>query len=275
MARVRQPAVAGAFYDADPDVLRRHVDSLLDQARGATVKGSIKGLVSPHAGYMYSGSTAAVGYRLLRGKSYDAVILVGPSHREFFTGASIYPGDSYRTPLGDVPVHKEMRDELVKEGGTIMLSDAGHRGEHCLEVQLPFLQRVLGEFSIVPIIIGNQRREFCLALGNALAKAASRRNVLLVASSDLSHYHPYDEAVKLDRQVIGLVEALDEKTMMDQIEEERIEACGGGPVVSVMHAAKLLGANRSQVLFYCNSGDVTGDKDAVVGYLSAAFLQVN
>ena len=275
MARVRQPAVAGAFYDADPDVLRRHVDSLLDQARGATVKGSIKGLVSPHAGYIYSGSTAAVGYRLLRGKSYDAVILVGPSHREFFTGASIYPGDSYRTPLGDVPVHKEMRDELVKEGGTIMLSDAGHRGEHCLEVQLPFLQRVLGEFSIVPIIIGNQRREFCLALGNALAKAASRRNVLLVASSDLSHYHPYDEAVKLDRQVIGLVEALDEKTMMDQIEEERIEACGGGPVVSVMHAAKLLGANRSQVLFYCNSGDVTGDKDAVVGYLSAAFLQVN
>lgn len=275
MARVRQPAVAGAFYDADPDVLRRHVDSLLDQARGTTVKGSIKGLVSPHAGYMYSGSTAAVGYRLLRGKSYDAVILVGPSHREFFTGASIYPGDSYRTPLGDVPVHKEMRDELVKEGGTIMLSDAGHRGEHCLEVQLPFLQRVLGEFSIVPIIIGNQRREFCLALGNALAKAASRRNVLLVASSDLSHYHPYDEAVKLDRQVIGLVEALDEKTMMDQIEEERIEACGGGPVVSVMHAAKLLGANRSQVLFYCNSGDVTGDKDAVVGYLSAAFLQVN
>lgn len=275
MARVRQPAVAGAFYDADPDVLRRHVDSLLDQARGATVKGSIKGLVSPHAGYMYSGSTAAVGYRLLRGKSYDAVILVGPSHREFFTGASIYPGDSYRTPLGDVPVHKEMRDELVKEGGTIMLSDAGHRGEHCLEVQLPFLQRVLGEFSIVPIIIGNQRREFCLALGNALAKAASRRNVLLVASSDLSHYHPYDEAVKLDRQVIGLVEALDDITMMDQIEEERIEACGGGPVVSVMHAAKLLGANRSQVLFYCNSGDVTGDKDAVVGYLSAAFLQVN
>lgn len=275
MARVRQPAVAGAFYDADPDVLRRHVDSLLDQARGATVKGSIKGLVSPHAGYIYSGSTAAVGYRLLRGKSYDAVILVGPSHREFFTGASIYPGDSYRTPLGDVPVHKEMRDELVKEGGTIMLSDAGHRGEHCLEVQLPFLQRVLGKFSIVPIIIGNQRREFCLALGNTLAKVASRRNVLLVASSDLSHYHPYDEAVKLDRQVIGFVEALDEKTMMDQIEEERIEACGGGPVVSVMHAAKLLGANRSQALFYCNSGDITGDKDAVVGYLSAAFLQVN
>jgi AmmeMemoRadiSam system protein B len=216
-----------------------------------------------------------VGYRLLRGKSYDAVILVGPSHREFFTGASIYPGDSYRTPLGDVPVHKEMRDELVKEGGTIMLSDAGHRGEHCLEVQLPFLQRVLGKFSIVPIIIGNQRREFCLALGNTLAKVASRRNVLLVASSDLSHYHPYDEAVKLDRQVIGFVEALDEKTMMDQIEEERIEACGGGPVVSVMHAAKLLGANRSQALFYCNSGDITGDKDAVVGYLSAAFLQVN
>ncbi|MEK6756312.1 MAG: AmmeMemoRadiSam system protein B [Bacteroidota bacterium] len=275
MARVRQPAVAGTFYDGDPTVLRRHVDLLLDRAKEPNVQGTIKGLVSPHAGYMYSGSTAAVGYKLLKGKSYDSVVIVGPSHREFFNGASIYPGDSYRTPLGDVPIHEELRDELAKESGIVMLSEAGHRAEHCLEVQLPFLQRVLGEFSIVPIIIGNQRRESCLALGNALAKAAKGRNVLLVASSDLSHYHPYDEAVSLDRRVIAFVEALDENTLLEQLEEERIEACGGGSVVAIMRAAKLLGANRSQALFYCNSGDITGDKDAVVGYLSAAFLQAN
>ncbi|MBM4160110.1 MAG: AmmeMemoRadiSam system protein B [Ignavibacteria bacterium] len=275
MSRVRHPAVAGAFYDGDPEILRRHVDLLLARADVPTIKGSIKGLVSPHAGYMYSGSTAAAGYKLLQGKSYDAVILVGPSHREFFNGASIYPGDAYRTPLGDVPIHAGVRDELAKESTAVMVSESGHRSEHCLEVQLPFLQRVLGEFSIVPIIIGNQRREFCFTLGSALSTVARTKNVLLVASSDLSHYHPYAEAVNLDKRAIAFIEAMDDETLMEKLEDEHVEACGGGPVVAVLHAAKHLGANRSQVLFYCNSGDVTGDRDAVVGYLSAAFLQVD
>jgi len=274
MARVRPPAVAGAFYDADPNALRRSVDSLLSTAKAPPVLGAIKGLVAPHAGYVYSGGAAAVGYKLLKGRSYDAVILIGPSHREFFSGASIYPGDSYRTPLGDIPIHKEIREELVQASPVITLSDAGHRGEHCLEVQLPFLQRVLGEFSFVPIIIGNQIRETCLAVGNALASVAAKRNVLLVASSDLSHYHPYDVAVDLDRRVIDRVEAFDEDRLMRELEAERLEACGGGPVVAVMHGTKMAGANRGQALFYCNSGDITGDKEAVVGYLSAAFLQV-
>jgi AmmeMemoRadiSam system protein B len=275
MARVRAPAVAGAFYDADPDALRRSVDSLLAKGKRPSVPGSIRGLVSPHAGYIYSGGAAAVGYSLLKGRSYDAVILIGPSHREFFSGASIYPGDSYRTPLGDIPIHKEMREELGQESPIITLSDAGHRGEHCLEVQLPFLQRVLGDFSFVPIIIGNQNRETCVAVGDAIAKTAARRNVLFVASSDLSHYHPYDDAVSLDRRVIGYVEAFDEDGLMRELEAERVEACGGGPVVALMRAARAVGANRGKALFYCNSGDITGNKEAVVGYLSAAFIQVN
>jgi hypothetical protein len=274
MARVRPPAVAGAFYDADPNALRRSVDSLLSAAKAPPVPGAIKGLVSPHAGYVYSGGAAAVVYKLLKGRSYDAVILIGPSHREFFTGASIYPGDSYRTPLGDIPIHKEIREELVQASPVITLTDAGHRAEHCLEVQLPFLQRVLGEFSFVPIIIGNQNHQTCFAVGDALASVAAKRNVLLVASSDLSHYHPYDVAVDLDRRVIDRVEAFDEDRLMRELEAERVEACGGGPVVAVMRGTKTAGANRGQALFYCNSGDVTGDKDAVVGYLSAAFLQV-
>ncbi len=275
MARVRQPVVAGSFYEGDPERLRRHVDKLLEQAKEMKLKGSVRGLVSPHAGYPYSGLAAAVGYKTLRGSSYDAVLLIGPSHREFFTGVSIYPGDAYGTPLGDVPLHKQIRDELLKESPVIELSDAGHRAEHCLEVQLPFLQRVLGEFSIVPMIIGDQRKEFCFALGDAIATVARERNVLLVASSDLSHYHPYDDAVSLDHRVIEQVEAFDERSLMTQLDGERIEACGGGPIVAVMHAAKLLGANRSQALFYCNSGDMTGDKSAVVGYLSAAFLHAS
>jgi len=275
MSRIRKPAVAGSFYDGDARRLREHVDSLLAQASDSNLKGAIRGLVSPHAGYVYSGLAAAVGYKSLRGSAYDAVLLVGPSHREYFDGVSVYSGDAYRTPLGDVPIHQEIRDALTSQSALIELSEVGHKGEHCLEVQLPFLQRVLGDFSIVPMIIGNQTKETCLSLGNAIAKATKGKNVLLVASSDLSHYHRYDDAVSLDRRLIDQVEAFDELALMAQLDSERVEACGGGPVVSVMHASKLLGANQSRALFYCNSGDMTGDKSAVVGYLSAAFLHVH
>jgi len=275
MSRVRKPAVAGSFYDGDPGRLSHQVDLLLTQAEDTDLEGTIRALVSPHAGYMYSGLAAAVGYKALRGSTYEAVLMVGPSHRESFDGVSIYPGDAYRTPLGDVPIHTEIRAALAAQSPVFVLSDVGHRSEHCLEVQLPFLQKVLGEFSFVPMIVGNQSKEICLSLGTAIAEVARGKNILLVASSDLSHYHPYNTAVSLDRRVIDQVESFDELALMEQIETDRVEACGGGPVVSVMHAAKLLGANRSQVLFYCNSGDITGDKSAVVGYLSAAFLQVH
>lgn len=275
MSRLRQPAVAGMFYDADPNTLQDHVDTLLDQAQGSKHSGTIIGLVSPHAGYMYSGLTAATGYRRLRGQTYDVVFLVGPSHRDLFNGVSIFPGDGYRTPLGDVPLDSEARNALLNQTETIKLSEAGHRAEHCLEVQLPFLQRVLGRFSFVPMIIGNQTSETCFELGEAMAAVATGRKVLLVASSDLSHYHPYDEAVRLDRRVIDAVESFNEEAFMGELEGDRLEACGGGPVVAVMRASKLLGASKSQALFYCNSGDTTGDRSGVVGYLSAAFLRVN
>jgi len=275
MSRVRKPAVAGSFYDGDPGRLSHQVDLLLTQAEDKDLKGAIRALVSPHAGYMYSGLAAAVGYKALRGSTYEAVLMVGPSHRESFDGVSIYPGDAYRSPLGDVPIHTEIRAALAAQSPVFVLSNVGHRSEHCLEVQLPFLQKVLGEFSFVPMIVGNQSKEICLSLGTAIAEVARGKNILLVASSDLSHYHPYNTAVSLDRRVIDQVESFDELALMEQIETERVEACGGGPVVSVMHAAKLLGANRSQALFYCNSGDITGDKSAVVGYLSAVFLQVH
>ncbi|OGU26861.1 MAG: AmmeMemoRadiSam system protein B, partial [Ignavibacteria bacterium GWA2_54_16] len=255
MARIRQPAVAGMFYDGDPAALRDHVDLLLRQAHGVEHQGTIVGLVSPHAGYMYSGLAAAAGYRALKGVSFDVVFLVGPSHREFFTGASMYPGDAYRTPLGDVLLNVEARASLAAESGCLKLSEAGHRSEHSLEVQLPFLQRVLGSFTIVPIVIGDQTPEACFEVGRALAKVARDYRALLVASSDLSHFHPYDDAVLLDRRVIDSVESFDEKEMMNLLADEQLEACGGGPVVSVMLASKLLGANRSQALYYCNSGD--------------------
>ena len=275
MPTVRPPAVAGMFYPESASTLSREVDQLMESTKSPRPEGIVKGLISPHAGYMYSGSTAARAYGLLHGETYEAVIVVGPSHREYFYGVSLYPGDAYRTPLGDVLIDKNIRSELENMPNNISISDNGHRGEHSVEVQLPFLQKKLGQFSFVPIVMGDQKRELCDALAEQLAVVAQRRNILLVASSDLSHYYPYDTAVHLDQKVIRRVEQFDTEGLMELFEQEEAEACGGGPIVSVMLASRKLGANRSEILFYCNSGDVTGEKDRVVGYLSAALLQVN
>ena len=275
MKDIRLPAVAGMFYEADPARLARTIATLLDQAEPGDVQGSLRGLVVPHAGYMYSGSTAAAGYRLLQGKQFDVVVIVAPSHREYFDGAAIYPGDGYRTPIGDVAIEPEVREELVAGSRVLAMKEEGHRTEHSVEVQLPFLQKVLGDFSFVPIVMGNQARGTCELLAADLVRTLRGRKALLLASSDLSHYHPYDLALSLDRIVLKDVEAFDEESLLMNLENDSAEACGGGPIVVVMKALKELGANRSQILFYCNSGDVTGKKDGVVGYLSAAFTQKN
>ncbi len=275
MASVRPPAVAGLFYPSLAAVLSRDVDDMLFRTQECVVSGELIGLIAPHAGYIYSGLTAATGYKLLKNKKFDSIIIVGPSHREYFDGISIFPGDAYRTPLGDARVDEAIRTELIKECSAIELSHAGHRSEHAIEVQLPFLQKLFGTVTFVPIVMGDQRREYCVMLAEAIAKVATQKRILLIASSDLSHYHPYDSAVVLDRKVIREVEDFAADNLMQKLETQEVEACGGGPMVSVMHAARLLGAKQSHVLYYCNSGDVTGEKDAVVGYLSAALTRVN
>jgi AmmeMemoRadiSam system protein B len=272
---VRRAAAAGMFYDGSPEVLRSEVDDLLDRAETSAVPGAIRALVVPHAGYVYSGLTAAHAFKLLKGATYDCVVVVGPSHREYFDGISVYPGDAYETPLGRVEINTELRDALVADGTAVTLSVAGHRGEHSVEIQLPFLQRALGEFSFIPVVMGDQQARHCLALSEALQKIAEHRNVLLVASSDLSHYHPYDEAIDLDKRVLDAVESFDPRVFVEKFENDVFEACGGGPIAAVMDAAKRLGADSATVLHYCNSGDITGDRSGVVGYLSAAFSRVN
>ena len=269
---VRVPTVAGLFYEGAPDVLQANIDEYIDLARVPKLKGTVRALVSPHAGYVYSGFAAAHAYKLVQGCTYDCVIVVGPSHREYFNGVSIYPGDAYETPLGTIPVNKEIREELLEEKNGIVASDAGHRSEHSIEVQLPFLQRVLGDFSFVPIIMGDQRRGLCHELAEAIVKVAAKRNILLVASSDLSHYHPYDEAVTLDNSVINELEEFNSDAFIKSIESHSFEACGGGPIAAIMNAAQKLGATKAEILYYCNSGDITGDKHEVVGYLAAAFV---
>lgn len=273
VSSVRPAAVAGSFYPGSPAILRRDIDGLLEQASVPKITGTLLAVVSPHAGYMYSGCTAAHSFKLLMGKGIDKVIIVGPSHRDNFDGISIYPGESYQTPLGDVHVNEQLRSLMISQDKGIMASPVGHRTEHSVEVQLPFLQRALERFTFVPVVMGDQTVELCRTLADALAAAIADQHVLLVASSDLSHYHPYDDAVALDQRVIHFIETFDELGLMKKLERHEVEACGGGPIVAIMLAAKKLGATNARVIHYCNSGDVTGEKDAVVGYCSAAFTR--
>ena len=269
---IRPPAVAGLFYEDSPDDLRKIIDEYLENAKVPKVQGTVRALVSPHAGYVYSGFTAAHAYKMVAGSKYDCVIVVGPSHRDYFNGVSMYPGIAYETPLGSISINNEIREDLLKEDGVFISSDAGHRTEHSIEVQLPFLQTVLGDFSFVPIVMGDQHRPLCHKLAKAIARVTANRNILLVASSDLSHNHPYDEAVEMDNRVISELEKFDPDSFLDNIENQSFEACGGGPIAAVMDSARQLGAKKAEILFYCNSGDITGDKSGVVGYLAAAFV---
>jgi MEMO1 family protein len=269
---VRPATAAGLFYEILPEILRENIKGYLENARVPQEKGTVRAIVSPHAGYVYSGFAAAHAYKMIEGNTYDCVIVVGPSHREYFPGVSIYPGDAYETPLGTIPIHMEIREELLQEKTVVVSSDAGHRSEHSIEVQMPFLQSVLGDFSFVPIVMGDQNRKVCVDLANAIVRVAANRNILLVASSDLSHYHPYDEAVTLDTVVIDELEKFNSESFLDKMENHAFEACGGGPIAVVINAAQHLGASKAEILYYCNSGDITGEKSGVVGYLAAAFV---
>jgi MEMO1 family protein len=266
---VRPPAVGGMFYPADPGALRRQVRQFLDSAPHKAIPGNILGIVSPHAGYIYSGLTAAAAYRSLAGKSYETVVVVSPSHRELFAGVSVYPGEGYRTPLGTIPVDAELRDALLALCPLVRASGAGHGDEHAIEVQLPFLQETLGSFALLPLVMGEQRREVCLQLGACLGSLLGSRNALLVASTDLSHYHASRVADAMDRVIVDDMERFDYEQLMTDLESGTTEACGGGPTVAVMAALHRGGARRMDVVHHCNSGDITGDTRSVVGYLSA------
>jgi MEMO1 family protein len=270
---IRPPAVAGMFYENSAAKLQNSIDDLLSRVQNVSIQGRIVGLVSPHAGYIYSGFTAAHAYKLIQNRKYECVIIVGPNHREYFDGVSIYPGTAYETPLGTISIHQELRDTLISRSTMIKNSQSGHTWEHSLEVQLPFLQRVLGGFQFVPIVMGDQLPETCLHLAQVLVEVIGKKDVLFIASSDLSHYHPYKEAVKLDKLVIDEIEKFDVDSFLQHTESDTFEACGSGPIAVVMQASALLGANLSKILHYSTSGDTTGDKSAVVGYVSAAFIQ--
>lgn len=270
----RPPVVAGQFYPSDPTRLREDISDYLSRVdidRGGL---DIVALVVPHAGYIYSGPVAAFAYRQVAGKDYDLVAVIAPSHRQGFGFSSVFGGRCYETPLGEVPVDREVAGELELAGnGQLRVSSEGHTrgGEHSLEVQLPFLQMVIGSFRLVPVVMGSQGRESALALSDALVKVLRGRRALLVASTDLSHYHDQERAELLDRRIVERLNAFDPEGLLEDICSRRAEACGAAPAFAVMSAARALGATGGENLCYMTSAARSGDFSHVVGYAAGIF----
>ncbi len=274
---IRKPAVAGMFYPGEPTKLAKTIAGLFSQVEKASLPGRPIGLIAPHAGYPYSGMVAASAFKLLEGEQYDSVVVISPSHTVFYKGCSVYSGDGYQTPLGVVETDQELAQKVAGIHPLVYVSPQGHatgaaRGEHALEVHLPFLQVALGRFKLLPIVMGDQEEESVRALGEVLASALRGRDSLMVASTDLSHFHAEEEARRLDGNVRVAVEAFDPEALAEVLSSGKGEACGGGPVVAVMMAARRLGSSQIKVLDYSTSGAATGDFSEVVGYLSAVMV---
>jgi len=272
---VRPAAVAGTWYPGQRAVLERELDRYLDAATDPPA-GDILAIIAPHAGLMYSGPVAAHAYRALRGRSFDVAVLVGPSHCFGFDGVAVVDRGAFETPLGLVRVDERAAAALAGASAIVRVRPDVHGPEHSLEMQLVFLKHVQPDLPIVPALMGYQTRETVMAFADALGSSLAGRRALLVASTDLSHYLDAGRARRHDGRVAALVEALDPDGLLEEFERYpeqergRLVACGGGPAISVLFAARALGATGARALRYANSGDVSGDYGAVVGYLAAA-----
>jgi len=277
MSNVRKAAVAGTWYPGTAERLAAAVDEHLARAdrTGAGVTGDLAAIIAPHAGLMYSGPVAAHAYRLLRDRTFDVAVLVGPSHFVGFEGVSIYPSGVFETPFGAVRIDAGCAAAIAAATPIVVEHLAAHSREHSLEMQLPFLARLAPGLPIVPLVVGHQTKAVAFALGDALATALRGRKALLVASSDLSHYQDSQTAATLDAVVVDCVAQFDDEGLQRALDARPDHACGGGPMVAVMRAARLAGARDAVILNYADSGDVSGDKSAVVGYLAAAFGSFN
>jgi MEMO1 family protein len=270
--RVRPAAVAGTWYPGTDAALTSAVDRLLagPAQTSDSVAGDLVALIAPHAGLKYSGPVAAYAYQLLRGRTFDLAVLVGPSHFVGFEGVAVYRSGAFETPMGLVPVDGEAAGALMRAAPLVREHDAAHAREHSLEMQLPFLRRLAPELPIVPLVMGFQKDSTARALADGLVAILRGRRALLVASSDLSHYRPANVAARLDGVVLDLVSRFDADGLQAALDANPEHACGGGPVVAVMRAARQLGATGAKALHYADSGDVSGDKSSVVGYMAAA-----
>ena len=270
------------FYPSDANELRLTIDqSFRNRKFGpgmpppSLTKRKIYGIVTPHAGYTYSGAVAAHGFYELSSLDFDTVVMVGPNHYGIGSAVATMRAGTWETPLGQVEVNGEMAVEMAKKSGIVDFDDFAHSRDHCLEVQLPFLQYIIKKkFTLVPVMLIMQDIDTAFELGKAIADTVqeSGMSAMLVASSDLTHYEPNRTAHKKDGELINAILSLNVNKFYAVLERMDVSACGYGAIASIMVAAKSLGASRGELLRYATSGDVTGDESAVVGYSSVVFV---
>ena len=281
--KLRYPSVAGSWYAGTPDLLRKQIEELFMHRLGPGILPSVKkngprnlvGLVVPHAGYIASGPVAAHAYySLAKDGKPDVIVIFGPNHTGRGSALSIMFEGAWRTPLGDVKIDSEIAKQILNNSSIIDFDDKAHLNEHSIELQLPFLQYLYGsEFKFIPICFMMQDLESSREVGNAVAAALKGKNGLVIASSDLTHYEPHEKAEKKDRMALNAILDMDEERYYKTVEDYRISTCGYGPVIAAITAAKKLGATKSELLCYKTSGDVLGDRSAVVGYASMTFMK--
>ncbi len=266
---VREPAVAGVFYPAGREALSGMVNNLLANVHASSPEGQLIALIVPHAGYQFSGQVAAYAYAQLRGRPIDTVILLGPAHQARFSGAAVLTEGAMRTPLGDLPIDRQLARSLLNEKAGIVERPEAFDKEHSLEVQLPFLRTVLKNVSVVPVLISVPTRESFSRLVSALTeRIRERRNVLVIASTDLSHYHDRQTARRMDGNAIDAMTRISLEDMERLLGSRESELCGAYPVLVAMAVARNLGSTQGVLYRSANSGDVTGDASSVVGYAS-------
>lgn len=277
----RAPAVAGVFYPSAADELNQLIELSFKERRFGPGdlppskelgRRRIYGIISPHAGYVYSGAVAANGYYEASSMNFDRVVMIGPNHYGIGTGLATVRDGIWETPLGQVEIDTELASRISENSGILDFDDLAHSRDHCLEVQLPFLQYIKkNQFKLVPIIMIMQDKVTASEIGESIADSTRTLNALLVASSDFTHYEPNSEAHRKDLELIEAILSLDIAIFYTTLERLNVSACGYGAIASIMTAAKSLGATKGELLRYATSGDIIGDTNNVVGYASIIF----
>ena len=270
---IRSSVISGNWYPGDPGRLKKLIQNFLKQVDVQLSEGSIMGLVAPHAGYMYSGQVAAYGYKQLAGYNYDLVVILSPMHQMYAGDLVIHSADYYETPLGRIRVNRDIVNELEK---VTELNFVSVDGEHSLEIQLPFLQVVLKDFQILPLMLGLSDVSGCEPLSNILYNLLKDRNFLMVASTDLHHIPDYDRVVERDKAVVDALKGYQTEKIIRVLSLPDCSVCGRVPLTLMLQTLEKMGADQLKILKYANSGDVTGEKQSgqyTVGYVSAAILR--
>jgi AmmeMemoRadiSam system protein B len=277
--KLRFSAVAGQFYPGEREELSQMIDEFLKNTKVPKIEGEIFGILVPHAGYIFSGPVAAHCYKAIQGKNFETVILIGDSHYEYFDGVSVWDREEWETPLGRVKVDEELAKEILNFSKRFFVKDSAHLFEHSLEVQIPFLQKVLKNFKILPLIFGSEDKDW-EDLAKAILKLMEKKKILVVASSDLSHYPPYEVALEADKRTIEGILSSDPEKFKEKIETLKklfpdvdTFACAQDTIKTILEVSKNL-KGKAKLLKYQNSGDtIYGEKTQVVGYSAIAFFR--